>query len=212
MKISTKQLVIIFIPIILLITAFFYVRYLQYTPLFPEQNKNQEISELPVFPNDPILGSKTGSNTIVAFEDLNCPACKEQQKIFNKLIEKHPNKIKIVWKGLPIKNFPFPSQKAHEYAFCMHRQNKFEKFIELAYANTGNLKTAVLEQISKQMQVDQNKLRTCLNSDKPSNYIKKTKKLAKLLNIQSVPAVFLNGKEIKPSQTVSGWENKLKLN
>jgi len=38
------------------------------------------------------------------------------------------------------------------------------------------------------------------------------KKLAKLLNIQSVPAVFFEGKQIKAPQSVAGWETKLNLN
>jgi len=213
MNISTKQLLIIFIPIILITVGFFYVNYLQYKPLYPEpKTKKEQISEIPIFPGDVILGKKEVPKTIVIFEDLSCAACKQQQKILDKLIEKHPNQVKVVWKGLPIKKFPFSSEKAHKYAFCVSKQNKFKEFMKLAFANSDNLRTAILEEMIKQMDLNQNRLQSCLQRNKAQQYIDRTKKLAKLLNIQSVPAVFLNGEQIKAPETLIQWETKLNLN
>ncbi|MFB6182083.1 MAG: DsbA family protein [Candidatus Magasanikbacteria bacterium] len=212
MKLPTTKLLLVFIPILLITGGFFYVQFLQYEPLYPEQNnQKQEVSKIPILPNDPILGNKSSPKTIVVFEDLACKACKIQQEILNKLLKKYPKEIKIVWKGLPIKDFPYSSTKAHEYAFCMHRQNKFKEFLNLALANSSNLRPSILEQLAEKIELDADKLDDCLNSNKPQNYIKQTKRMAKILKIQSVPAVFINGNEIKPPQTLSGWESKLNL-
>lgn len=214
MNIPTKYLLLIFIPIILVTGSFFYINYLQYKPLYPETEKNKkekQTSEIPILAGDVILGKKTAPKTIVAFEDLGCNACKEQHELLNKLIEKHSNKVKVVWKGLPIKKFPHSSDLAHKYAFCVNKQGKFEKFTELAFANSNNLSESVIKSIVNKMKINQNRLKNCLNSDQPDNYIQKTKKLAKFLNIQAVPATFVNGQQIDEPGTISGWETKLKL-
>lgn len=213
MNISTKQLLLIFTPIILITGGFIYFNYLQYKPLYPkpQQQKNQ-ISEIPIFSGDVIFGQQSAPKTIVVFEDLSCNACKKQQKLLEELIKKHPKEVKVVWKGLPIKKFPFSSEKAHKYAFCTSKQNKFKQFMDLAFANSDNLRTAILEQIVKKMEINQNALKTCLENQNTQKYIERTKKLAKLLNIQSVPAVFFEGKQIKVPQSVAGWETKLNLN
>ena len=145
------------------------------------------------------------------FSDLACSGCQEQEGFFTKLLEKYPGKIKIVWKGLPVTNFPIPSRTAHAYAFCANEQNRFNEFKTMAFTNKENLSPETLKILAEKTGLDTEKLTACLNSERPETYIKTTEDLAKLLNIQSVPTFFINNIQIKAPQTVEGWEALLQL-
>ena len=215
MKLNWKQISIVFLPAILIVGITLTIRILQYKPLYPETNteqKQQDIEQVPVFPNDAILGSQNAAKTIVAFEDLSCGACKKQHEVFKDLIEKHPNKVKVVWKGLPIKNIPISSEEAHRYAFCMNKQDKFQEFADYAFTNSNNLVPEILQGITNEIDINQSRLKKCLNSNQPDEYIQKTKELAKVLNIQAVPSVFVNGEEVRKPSSVTGWKNVLNIN
>ena len=216
-NVPTKNLLIVFIPAALIAIAAFTVRAMQYEPLYPsqeeiqEQQKNEQLDQIPILPNDPILGKRSAAKTIIAFEDLSCGKCKEQSELLNKLIEKHPNQVKVVWKSLPVKRVPFSSREAHEYAYCIHQQSKFKKFSEFAFANSNNLNSSILEQIAQKMKLNQEQLDSCLNSNKPSQYLQKNKQLATLLNVKSVPTFFIKNEQIKTPEVLSGWESLLEL-
>lgn len=216
MKLSAKHILLAFLPVVLLASAIFALKVFQYKPLYPESSKIQkqqpQVKSLPVFNNDPILGKRSAPKTIVTFEDLSCPACKDQYKIFTKLINKYPQKVKVVWKNLTVKKIPISSKTAHRYSFCLKQQGKFNQYINLAFTNHNNLTEEIVSNIAKKINADQKRLKQCLDSDKPDNYLKKNKQLAKLMNVQSVPSVFINGKEKQEPKTLSGWESLLNLN
>lgn len=217
-KTPTKNLLIVFIPAVLIAIAAFTIRVIQYEPLYPDQEKvqkqqekRQKLDQIPIFPNDPILGKRSASKTVIAFEDLTCAKCKQQSEILNNLIEKHPEKVKVVWKSLPVKRVPYSSKRAHEYAYCMQQQNKFEEFSKFAFANSNNLTDTILEQISQKIKISQEKLNKCLASKKPNQYLQKNKQLALLLNVKSVPTFFIEDKQIKAPEVLSGWESLLEI-
>ncbi len=116
---SSKKITIVFLPALLLVTLALFVRIIQYDPLFPdidieefEQNNTGEFV-IPILLQDPVLGEKKAPITIIAFEDFACPACEQQSEIFNNLLDKHAGKIKIIWKGLPVSQFPYPANLSH---------------------------------------------------------------------------------------------------
>lgn len=214
--IKNRQLLLIFIPAILLATFIFFIRFVQYEPLRPKDkevanNNAQKQLEIPIFPNDPIIGDKKAGITIITFEDYGCESCKAQMTILEKLIEKHPNKIKIIWKGLPATQFPYSSNLAHEYSYCANQQDKFLEFSRLAFANNNNLQPEILNTMSEQIGLNEKKLTQCLESGEAEKYISTNEQLGLLLNIQSVPTIFLNNKQIENPQILEHWETLLNL-
>lgn len=214
--ISTKKTLIIFLPAILIVAVGLFIRIIQYEPLFPDRpdetdSQNTDVFTIPIYPEDPILGDKKSPITIVAFEDFSCPACKEQSYIFDQLQTEYPNKIKIIWKGLPVSTFPYPSERAHAYAYCAQQQDKFEAFKQYAFTNNDSLSDPILANIAENIELKNSKLENCLNSLAPEQYIEKTKTIAQLLNIQSVPTFFIDNIQIDHPTTIEGWKNYLNL-
>lgn len=198
----------VFIPALVFLLLGLAFRIHQYTPLSSDDKKEEtKIPDLvPLLAEDPIQGEKKAPITIVAFEDLACPGCRAQSEMFEELIKEYPGKIKIIWKLLNVTTFPHDTELAHRYAFCAHEQGKFLAFKEGAFANTTNLSKTTLDIIAKNIELNQSKLSTCLASERSSQYQEKTKAIAKLLNIQSVPALFMNNKQISTPPTLEQWK------
>ncbi|MBI2436885.1 MAG: thioredoxin domain-containing protein [Candidatus Magasanikbacteria bacterium] len=212
---NTKKILLVFIPAILLVSATLFIRIVQYEPLFPDiaEKPEKKTGEfvIPIFPLDPIIGNKKAPTTIVAFEDFACPACVEQSAMLDVLLQKYPDSIKIIWKGLPVSEFPYSSLKAHTYGFCAHAQDKFEPFRKLALANSDNLSDSILGSIAESIELKIDKLSECLESRETLAYIDTVEQIALILNIQAVPTFFMDNKQIVTPKTEFEWETILKL-
>lgn len=210
---STKKLLYVFVPALILVGVGLFVRITQYEPLREPEEKKEEIKvvTVPIYPDDPIIGNKKSSITIIVFEDFGCPACRDQSAVLDELISKYPKRVKVVWKGLPVTEFPHPTELAQRYGYCAHRQEKFEPFTQFAFENLGNLSEQVLDEIVVQIGVKDKTFRDCLNGGDSAQYIERVKQIARYLNIQAVPTTFLDGKQIQAPLNVPGWETLLNL-
>ncbi len=213
---KTKHLLSIFVPALVIAGIALFVRIIQYQPLFPkidpEKIKNPAALIIPIFPDDIIIGDKKAPITLIAFEDLGCEACKAADATLNAVLAKYPGKLKIVWKGLPVAVFPYPTETAQKYAYCANKQKKFATFKDYAYANADNLSDETLDIILEKTEIDAVKLKECAATDATAQYLTRVKELAASLNIQSVPTFFLNNKQIPGSQSEDGWVSLLGLN
>ena len=210
-----RQLLIIFIPAFLIIAAILFVRILQYEPLFPKQEniEKQPAADfsVPIFSADPLIGDRQAPTTLIVFSDLGCAHCRLQFSLWEQLMAQYPKKVKIIWKRLPVVSFPYSTELANQYAFCANQQGKFLDFIRLAFTNSNDLSQTIVESLARSADLNQEKLQTCLDSGAAQAYLQKTEQLATLLNIQAVPTIFLNNKQIDPPQVLEGWKTLLNL-
>lgn len=209
-----KHIYLLFIPAVLVVIILFGVRIFQYQPLIPDssayENQNKDF-QIPIYPDDPVLGNPRASKTVIAFEDYGCEGCKVQDMLLTQLLDKHGDKIKIIWKGLPVTHFPQPSRQAHLYGYCANQQGKFVQFKQLAFNNYLNLSEETLTKITEDIELNQKTLQACLNAPGTTEYIDKTEQIATILQIQAVPAIFINNQQVNSPATLSGWEAMLGL-
>jgi protein-disulfide isomerase len=212
---KTKHAIAILLPAIIVASFALFLRLIQYEPIFPEKTASDAQqttkTQIPIFPFDPIIGDKKAPTTLVIFEDFACAACAELDNNLSQLMQKHPKKIKIIWKGLPVASLPFPSADSHQYAYCANAQKKFNEFKQYAFSNLDNLSVDTLDIIAQEIELDSKALATCLGSPDTQSYLYVTEQLANVLNIQSVPTIFLNDKQLDYPRTISGWETLLQL-
>lgn len=210
---KTKQILIIFIPAIVVAIFALFVTIIQYEPLFPSDKDIETVEQakqlVAIFPDDPIIGNKKAPITVVIFEDYGCAECQSQNILVQELLKKHSKKIKFIWKGLPITNFPTPSILAHEYTYCANTQGKFDKFKDAVFANPDKLEQNDLNKIADDIRINSSKLSDCLASGLPKNYIERVKLLATRLNVQTLPAIFINDKQITTPSYLEEWETIL---
>lgn len=206
---KTHHLIFLLIPAFIILALALFIRIIQYQPLNPpivEEKKDTTITKIPIMPNDPILGSKKAPITIVAFEDFGCEGCKYQSSILEQILQKYPDKVKIIWKGIAVTSFPYPTKPAHQYAYCANKQNKFIEFKNLAFSNSDNLSAENLDIIADTIKLDKNKLELCLSAAETKSYVDETENIARFFNIQAVPTFFINNEQITNPSTLEGWE------
>lgn len=211
---DTKKILLIFVPALIFILLGFAFRVHQYEPLTPnKKNVKQEkkLDLIPLLAEDPVTGDRKAPITIVAFEDLACGGCRAQSDMFDTLIAENPGHIKIIWKLLNVTTFPHNTELAHDYAFCANEQGKFIEFKQAAFANSTNLSESTLKTIAATSGLNQKKLESCLGSERPKQYREKNRAIANLLNIQSVPALFMDNKQIQTPATIEHWKALLTL-
>ncbi len=214
-ELTHKKIYAVFLPAILLGALALFIQIIRYQPLYPkiepvEENIASEF-KIPTLPTDPLIGNKKSPITVIAFEDFSCAACRAQHDLFLQVQQKHPDKVKMVWKGLPVNNFPHPSLTALRYGMCAHEQKQFDQFAAYAFSNSDNLSEGTLDKISEEIKLDNEKLASCLASDRPDGVIELNKNIANALNLQSVPTLFINNVQIKTPETLSDWERILEL-
>ncbi|MBU0660681.1 DsbA family protein [Patescibacteria group bacterium] len=213
--IQAKTYLKIFIPAVLIVLLALTIRIFQYEPQFPKitEKEAQTGLNIPIFPQDPLLGNKKAPQTIIVFEDMACTHCAEQFEIFQTLLEQYPNQVKIIWKGLPIAKFPYDTNEAHAYAYCAKEQKQFIPFVQYAFVNGDNLSTQTLDLIVQQVEsLDAKKLSTCLTKEQTNidTYIAGNVDIARQLDIKSVPATFINHKQVVAT-SLDEWKAILNL-
>lgn len=212
---STKTMYFIFIPAILIAAFALFIRIVQYQPLYPKQEESvkeeTQKTSITLFADDIISGNKKASKSILIFKDLGCAQCKTQSQFLDQLLEEYPDKLNVIWKLLAVTKFPESTELAHDYTYCANQQGKFDAFKTMAYENTNNLSEATLQIISREIELDNKKLATCLASEDVAQYRQKVIALAKGLNIQAVPTIFINDTQIRTPRDMSGWITELDL-
>lgn len=206
---ETKKLLSVFIPAVLLAGAFLFIQVLRYEPQFPTETEKTTEFSVPVAADDPIVGLKRAGKIIVAFEDYSCPSCQEHDRVLTQVLAAHPSVVKVVWKGLPVTRFPYPSELAIKYGYCAQQQNRFTDFKSAALAISDQLSETNLKSIATNLKLDADKLTACLESDAVKAHLNNNQTTAQLLNIQSVPTFFVNNKQVTVAPTVEAWEEVL---
>lgn len=212
--IGSKQMLLIFLPAFVVVGLGLFLQTRRYEPLLPKSGAGSESTKLysiPILPEDPIIGSPLAPLTIINFADFGCDHCKDEMALLDTVLKQYPNKLKIIWKGLPATRFPYPSDLSHDYAYCANAQGKFTAFANAVFAHNESLTADRLDALAAASQLDKGKLARCLSSNAPAAYRDKTAALASALKIQAVPAVFIQNKQVDTPTTLEGWKVLLGL-
>jgi protein-disulfide isomerase len=209
--VSKKHLYSIFIPTIFLVFAIFSFRLFQYITIFvsPFDNSDEssmEVFVIPISTQDQIVGNKKASKTIIAFEDVQCTHCATLHTLIKEFELAHPNTLKVIWKPTSLITIPHSSELAHTYLWCAREQNAFLPYLERLFANQTELSKETLELLGTDAGINMSKLTTCLGDEKIATYLDETKQLAQFLQIQSVPALFIDNRQIPVPNTLSDLE------
>ena len=135
--------------------------------------------------------------TIVEFFDYQCPFCLRANPALDEAIKKHPGRVHLVLKNLPLAIHP-DSLPAHEAALAAAEQGHFWEMHDLLFANQKKVKLPDLIGYARQLHLDVPKFQQRLESGFFRPAIEQDRALAAALGITGTPSYFING------QTLSG--------
>ena len=152
--------------------------------------------EVEVASDDPVRGSPTAPVTIVEFSDYQCPFCRIVAPTLRKLVEDYGDRVKLVYKDLPIVTIHAQAAKAAEAAHCAGDQGRYWEYHDALFANQGTLDVPALKKYAAALQLDDAQFTECIDSGRHAAVVSNSLERARAMGLDSTPTIFINGRMI----------------
>lgn len=150
--------------------------------------------------NSYALGPKDAPITIVEFSDYQCPFCRRwHQEVYDQLLAAYPNKIRFVYRNLPLTSIHPDAQGAAEAAMCAGEQNAYWQFHNKLFGSES-LGNNVYIQYAQELGLNTTTFESCLNDHKYKKAVEDDSNFAIDLGIRSTPTFFINGLAVVGAQ------------
>ncbi len=174
-----------------------------------EDSFNNPLS--PVIRSDEtIRGPKDAPLTLVEYSDFECPFCARGFTTVMELLNKYGNKIRFVYKHLPL-SFHEQAMMAAQYYEAVRLQSpeKAFKFHDTIYKDQRKLKNgeAFLKEVAKQVGADMKKVAKDFNSKEVLDRIESDQQEAAKFGMQGTPGFVLNGVPVRGAYPTSHFNN-----
>lgn len=144
----------------------------------------------------PARGPATAPVTIVEFADFQCPYCKRAESSLHVLLEQYPDKVRLVFRNLPLTQIHPQAQGAAEAAVCADRQGKFWEMHDAMYADQASLAPDALKDTAKRLGLDVGQFSACLGGGASVATLGSDAKAAQDLGLSGTPYFFINGRPL----------------
>ncbi len=167
-----------------------------------------------------VLGSPDAPYTVVEFSNYRCPHCREHAlgvlgRLVSDYVEK--GKVRYVFRHLPFSGQPDVFE-ASVAAGCVYDQAK-DRFLDyhlLLFRAVGDWAglggEALREKLlsyARQLSLDTDALRRCLESEAARERVRFDQELARALGVDGTPTFFVNGKKEVGVMPLEQWKKLL---
>ena len=115
--------------------------------------------------------------------------------LFRQVLEKYPDKVKLVVKHFPLRNHKY-AKKAAQAALAANNQGKFWEFHQKLFENQKALNDEKISEIAKELNLDANRFEDDMNSPAISGLINRDMKNGREIGVRGTPTIFINGKKL----------------
>lgn len=155
----------------------------------------------------PTIGPADAPIVIVEFSDFQCPFCKRFfDETYQQLLEAYPDKIRFVYRHLPLTSIhpeAFPSAEA---SMCANEQNAFPEYHDKLFENQDRLGRELYIQIASDLMLDTVAFEDCLKTGKYKDLIQQDSDFALNLGVRSTPTFFINGLALVGAQPLEAFK------
>lgn len=82
--------------------------------------------------DDIVIGANDAPVTLMIFSDFQCTYCREYHAVYKRLLAEYPDRLKLVWKQLPLATHP-QAEAAAAAAKCAADQHQFMAYADLLF-------------------------------------------------------------------------------
>ncbi|MFZ5891189.1 MAG: DsbA family protein [Myxococcota bacterium] len=158
--------------------------------------------------SDPSKGGAGAKVTIQIFSDYQCPFCKRVEDTLKSLEQTYGNKVKWVWKDMPLpfhKDAPLAAEAALE-AFAQKGNAGFWKFHDKLFEVQPEIQRPALEKIAQEIGLDMDKFKAALDSNKHKAKVEASTKVGNNAGINGTPAFVINGYFLSGAQPEAAFK------
>jgi protein-disulfide isomerase len=116
-----------------------------------------------VEPAGPARGKAAARVTIVEFADFQCPYCRQVQGSLQKVLAKHPDDVRLVFRNLPLSNVHPHAVLAARAGVCADHQGKFWDMHDAMFQDQTALGAEQLKQTAQRLGLDRQRFSSCLD-------------------------------------------------
>ncbi len=168
----------------------------------------------------PVRGNPAAKVTVIVFDDFQCPFCSRMHVTINSSLKSYGDRIKVIYKDFPLSDIHPWATRAAIDSQCLASQSSgaFWDFADYVHGNGPQIsgqKRALegqfdeLDRITTDMgrrhDVDMTKLNACIK-EQPKTQLDASVAEATRLNIDSTPAIYINGQKLEGAVPQSEFE------
>jgi protein-disulfide isomerase len=157
----------------------------------------------------PVKGAPDAPVTIVEFSDFQCPYCKQVTPILNQVMGFYGNRVRLIFKHLPLTSIHPQALEAAQAGVCAARQGKFWEYHDRLFDSSPNLSPVMLEKIASEIGLNVGGFSSCLSSEESRSAIQRDLQVAKKLGIQGTPTFLINGKLLKEAASFESFKKMI---
>jgi protein-disulfide isomerase len=143
--------------------------------------------------DSPSKGAKDPLVTIVEWADFECPFCGVAQPMLSQVVQRHPEKVRLVYKHYPLTMHP-NAESAARASVAAGIQGKFWEMQSLFFQNQDKLDDPSLERFAKQLGLDVAQFNTDRKSEAVADRVASDRKEGDSLGLKGTPSIYINGR------------------
>lgn len=148
-----------------------------------------------------VFGNADAPITIIEYSDFQCPFCSRGYDTVKKVMEEYGDKVKVVYKHLPLDFHPLAMPAAQYYeAISLQSHEKAEKFHDIMFEQQDRMKSEgkeFLKAAAKEAGADVKKLMKDLKSEEVMSRVKDDMAEAQKFGFSGTPGFLVNGVSVK---------------
>ncbi len=150
----------------------------------------------------PSVGDKNAPVTLVEYSDFECPVCKRLHDVLRAVLPNYAGKVRVVFKDFPLEQVHPWARTAAIAGRCAYQQDPtaFWKMYDLIYDNQEIISAAnawtKMSDYAAQSGLNAETFKTCMASPEPGAAIEASRANGQLLEVNSTPTVFVNGRRM----------------
>jgi len=129
------------------------------------------------------------------------------------VLEKYPQKARLVFKNFPIKSHKL-AQPAATAALAAGNQGKFWEYHDRVFENYNKLNEGLLEQFAQELNLDMDRFKNERLNPEITSLINRDLREGSRIGVRGTPTIFVNGKRLGQRSLEAfsaAIENELKL-
>ena len=152
-----------------------------------------------------VRGSATAPVTIVEFSDFHCPFCRRVQPVLVQLLQKYGDRVRLVYKDMPIDGLHPQARGVAEAARCAADQGHFWQFHDRVYANPPDGSVATMQRYALEAGADVTRFESCRTSRRFQAEVEKDVQEGTELGISGTPGFYINGRFLSGAQPLESF-------
>lgn len=141
----------------------------------------------------PSRGPVSAPVTIVEFGDFECPHCGGMYATLKLVQENYPDRVRLVFRQLPLRSIHPHAEKAAEASLCAFDQDQFWAYHDSLFENQAALDHSALIARAEELGLDTSRFETCLDSGEKQEAVDQDVQAAIDAGVYSTPTLYING-------------------